>query len=179
MWTRRRVLLAAVVGLGGTLGGRLALADARAAIILVIRKQLSYLTIDEAGLQQFATDLAATGTYSHQKLKAVQAFAPLYGRVHFTGADSFSSAMRHGEERIISAFLLATDFFHNVPTKPQLCATCACTSRTRTSTPARRRSRCRWPRPEGHLAGDACLSQRSTTQLTPRLSDGVYPPIWK
>lgn len=113
MWTRRRVLLAAVVGLGGTLGGRLALADARAAIILVIRKQLSYLTIDEAGLQQFATDLAATGTYSHQKLKAVQAFAPLYGRVHFTGADSFSSAMRHGEERIVSAFLLATDFFHN------------------------------------------------------------------
>ncbi len=113
MWTRRRLLLAAVVGLGGTLGGRLALADERGAIVRVIRKRLWYLTVDEAGLQQFATALAASGTISRSKLKVIQTIGPIYGRLPDTGSDSLSTALRHGEDRIVSAFLLASDFFHN------------------------------------------------------------------
>jgi hypothetical protein len=107
------MLLAAVVGLGGVAGGRLALAEARAAIIMVVRKRLWYLTIDEAGLQQFAADLAATDSFAGYKLKALHTVGPLYRRLGFDGRGMVDMTVRHGEERIVSAFLLATDFFHN------------------------------------------------------------------
>ena len=113
MWTRRRMLMAAIAGFGAVAGGRLAIADARSAIIMVLRKRLWFLQLDEAGVQQFATDLAALSVVSEPKLKMIQATAPLYRRIDFTGRHSLAMALRHGEERIVSTYLLASDFFHN------------------------------------------------------------------
>ncbi len=107
------MIILALATLGGVAGGRLAMADARSAIITVLRKRLSYLQLDEAGVQQFATDLAAVQAISAPKLRMIQAVAPLYSRIEFTGRHSFAATMRHGEERIVSSYLLATDFFQN------------------------------------------------------------------
>jgi hypothetical protein len=113
MWTRRRMLLATLAGFGGLAAGRLAVADARSAIIMVLRKRLWFLQLDEEGVQQFATDLAELAVVSEPKLKMIQATAPLYRRIDFTGRHSVAMTLRHGEERIVSAYLLASDFFHN------------------------------------------------------------------
>ncbi len=113
MWTRRRILLATLAGFGGLAAGRLAVADARSAIIMVLRKRLWFLQLDEEGVQQFATDLAALGVVSEPKLKMIQATAPLYRRIDFTGRHSVAMTLRHGEERIVSTYLMASDFFLN------------------------------------------------------------------
>jgi len=113
MWTRRRMLLGTLAGFGGLAAGRLAIADARSAIIMVLRKRLWFLQLDEEGVQQFATDLATLGVVSEPKLKMIQATAPLYRRIDFTGRHSVAMTLRHGEERIVSTYLLASDFFHN------------------------------------------------------------------
>ena len=113
MWTRRRMLLATLAGFGGLAAGRLAVADARSAIIMVLRKRLWFLQLDEEGVQQFATDLATLGVVSEPKLKMIQATAPLYRRIDFTGRHSVAMTLRHGEERIVSTYLLASDFFLN------------------------------------------------------------------
>jgi hypothetical protein len=113
MWTRRRILLATLAGFGGLAAGRLAVADARSAIIMVLRKRLWFLQLDEEGVQQFATDLATLGVVSEPKLKMIQATAPLYRRIDFTGRHSVAMTLRHGEERIVSTYLMASDFFLN------------------------------------------------------------------
>lgn len=110
---RRRFLLSACVGAGALLGGRFALVEARAAILMIVRKRLGYLQLDEAGLQQFAADLAARQATSPLKLKALQTAAPLYRHLHVTGYSALATTLNHGEERIASAYLLASDFFHN------------------------------------------------------------------
>ena len=122
MWTRRRLIMAAVGGFGGLMAGRLAVVDARAGVVTVVRKRLFYLRLDEAGVQQFATELVAietgqaearTEAFSKVKLKMLQAAAPLYRRIDFTGRHSLAATMRRSEERIVSAYLLSTDFFQN------------------------------------------------------------------
>ena len=113
MWTRRRMLMTAIAGFGGLAVGRFAMADPRSAIITVLRKRLWFLQLDEAGVQQFATDLAGLAVFSEPKLKMIQATAPLYRHIDFTGRHSIAMGFRHGEERIVSTYLLASDFFLN------------------------------------------------------------------
>ena len=106
--TRRGLLFggAAVLGLAAL---RLGLSRPEDAVIAVLRKRLSYLQLDEASLGNFARDFAASGKMARGKLRLIAALAPLYQWL--PSDDSSPAAVRHGEERLVTAFLLSSDFF--------------------------------------------------------------------
>jgi len=110
MITRRYLLLSAIASLVGV---RFALSSDEAAIILVLRKRLDYLRLDEVGVRAFARDLAATHEISSGRLKLVDATGPIYRRFDATGMNILSKTVRHGEERIVTDYLLSSDFFNN------------------------------------------------------------------
>lgn len=108
--SRRGVLLggAAIVGLVAL---RLSLTRPEDAVVTVLRKRLSYLKLDDAGVLAFAKDFTAAGVMARNKLRVIAAMAPLYRWL--PADDSTPAAVRHGEERIVTAFLLSSDFFRN------------------------------------------------------------------
>src|SRR5208283_3515170 len=78
-------------------------------IVDVVRKRLSYLKLDEAGVQAFARDAVAVNLVASPKLRAFAAVGLLHANAQ---VDRFNiQAIRHGEERIVSSYLLSTDFF--------------------------------------------------------------------
>ena len=99
---------AAAVGLAAL---RLGLTQPEDAVVTVLRKRLSYLKLDEAGLRAFAHDYTAAGKMARGKLRLIAALAPLYRWL--PADDSTPTAVRHGEERVVSAYLLSSDFFVN------------------------------------------------------------------
>jgi hypothetical protein len=112
----KRRTIVGIAGLGvvaGVLGWRFAAARDRDAIIMVLRKRLAYLLLDQAGVEKFADDLAATHQVSSPRLHLLEAAEPLYMNVQFSGDGVISSGMRHAEERIVTLYLLSSDFFKN------------------------------------------------------------------
>jgi len=110
----RRSLLAGIGALGalGSLATlRLALAAPDAAVAAVIRKRLGYLRIDDATLAAFARDYTASAAIAPAKLRLIAALLPLYRRLPAETASPGS--IRYGEERIVTDFLLASDFFRH------------------------------------------------------------------
>jgi hypothetical protein len=113
---RRRGFLIGLGELGvlSAIGGwRVARTTPQEAIITVLRKRLDYLRLDEAGIRRFANDLVARGDVSPVRLRVLAAFAPLYNRLSLRGHTGWLQTVRHGEERVTTAFLLSSDFFKN------------------------------------------------------------------
>jgi hypothetical protein len=113
MPTRRQVLW----GIGSTLGvvsGVFAWRFVRSkdvdAVVMILRKRLHYLKLDEEGMQRFALDLSESKQVSTRKLRFIPAIGALYD--HLPDSRNFLlDAIRHGEERVVSSFLLSSDFF--------------------------------------------------------------------
>lgn len=85
-----------------------------AAIAMVIRKRLDYLKLDEAGVIAYANDLAAKHAIAGTRLHILNAIAPLYKHYSISAADNqLANTMRHGEDRIVSSYLIGSDFFIN------------------------------------------------------------------
>lgn len=105
--------LSGAVALAGLGAWRLVSTNQQEAMIAVLRKRLGYLRLDDADLRRFANDLVASGQLSPIRLKALAAFAPLYEHLSLTGHDLWLQAVRHGEERVTTAFLLSSDLFKN------------------------------------------------------------------
>jgi hypothetical protein len=76
-----------------------------------LRKRLGYLRLDETGVQQFAKDLAAKGQLSTLRLRLLPAAGPLYSDLALSGHSALENGIRHGEERVVTMFLLSSDFF--------------------------------------------------------------------
>jgi hypothetical protein len=114
---RRRGFLIGLGGLSvlaGVAGGwRAGRTTPQEAVITVLRKRLDYLRLDEDGVQRFADDLMARDLVSPVRLRALAAFAPLYNRLSMSGHEGWLQAVRHGEDRVATAFLLSSDFFKN------------------------------------------------------------------
>ena len=113
MVKRRGVLLglAALGGLAGIAAWRLARVTPEQAIAMVIHKRLAYLRLDAAGVQRFARELAARKEIANYKLRTVAAAGRLYSDIAYPGHDAVSNAIRAGEERIVTVYLLSSDFF--------------------------------------------------------------------
>lgn len=108
--SRRAVLFGGVAAIG-VVALRLGLSKPEDAVLTVLRKRLSYLKLDDAGLRAFASDFTASGTMARSKLRLIAAMAPLY---HWLPTDERApDAVRHGEERVVTAYLLSSDFFAN------------------------------------------------------------------
>jgi hypothetical protein len=109
---RRTFLLAGAGVLTAFVGGWRALASSQHEVVMqVLRKRLSYLRLDEAGLRRFAADMVARDIISPVRLHALGAMMPFYQHLALAGREGWLHSMRHGEERIITLFLMSSDFF--------------------------------------------------------------------
>ncbi len=113
MPTRRQFIDAMLGGLVVVSGWRYWRSNQEEAVLLVLRKRLDYLQLDPQGMRAFATDLVSQRLLSPIRLKLIGAVAPLYLRVGLNGHDALQATIRHGEERVVSSFLLSSDFFIN------------------------------------------------------------------
>jgi hypothetical protein len=112
---RRLFVISTVFGTIGLAAGlALRITSRESAVVAVLRKCLPYLQLDEGGVARFAKDIVAMRVISDWKLLVLDAAGPLYGRmIHRTDTDPLTSAIRHGEDRILTAFLISSDFFLN------------------------------------------------------------------
>jgi hypothetical protein len=110
---RRYFIAAGLAAVAGTLAVRFKLSTAETAIAKVVRKRLGYLDLDDAGVRQFARDLASRHSISGGRLKAMDIAGPLYTGFGFSHSNRIENAVRHGEERITSLYLMSSDFFVN------------------------------------------------------------------
>jgi hypothetical protein len=112
----RRQLLWGITGALGAVSGVFAWRFVRSsdteAIVMIIKKRLNYLILDDDNLRQFAKELSASNQVSAKKLRIVPMLGALYEYLPGSGNFIFD-ALRHGEERVVSSFLLSSDFFVN------------------------------------------------------------------
>jgi hypothetical protein len=110
---RRYFLLSGLAGACGLAGWRFASSSDQAAVAKVVHKRLSYLKLDPAGVQQFARDLTATRIISSARLHFIDAVGPLYTRPALSGDNRLDNTIRHGEDRVVTLYLLSSDFFQH------------------------------------------------------------------
>lgn len=112
--TQRRNFLIGLAGLG-VLGATLRWSGASLApedaVKTIIYKRLDYLTLDGAGVSQFAADYISAMNISSAKLRLIGAFAPIYRRLSSAPGHFLYRATRYGEERVVTRYLLSSDFF--------------------------------------------------------------------
>ncbi len=113
MITRRKLFLSGAAGVAALLTLRFRSATDQDAIVVVLRKRLSYLKLDDIGLRAFARDLAAKHEIASYRLRLIDAFAPLYANIKISGDNFIANTVRHGEEHIVTLYLLSSDFFVN------------------------------------------------------------------
>jgi hypothetical protein len=82
-------------------------------VAVIVFKRLDYLKLDEQGVRQFARDYAARHLISEGKLRMVAAAGLLYTHLPISGASFLTSGIHHGEDRIVTKYLLSTDFFQS------------------------------------------------------------------
>jgi len=111
---RRQIIAGAVVATVGVVGWRFVLSSDESAIVAVLRKRLDYLLLDNQGLHDYARDLVAEKIVSSGRLRFLDVAGPIY--THLAAPDyrnALTRELRHGEERVVSQYLLSSDFFPN------------------------------------------------------------------
>jgi hypothetical protein len=81
------------------------------AVEAVLFKRLSYLKLDRRGVRQFARDYTARNLMSARKLRALSASGWIYQRAPSSWLGCLMPSFPFGEERIVTLFLLSSDFF--------------------------------------------------------------------
>src|SRR5450631_276650 len=104
---RRTLLLSGLAGLCGLVGWRYARSSDEAAIVKVLHKKLSYLKLDEAGVQRFAHDQTMLHSVSSARLRTIDAAGPLYMHFALSADNKLDNAIRHGEDRVVTQYLLS------------------------------------------------------------------------
>lgn len=114
MLSRRKFLAAGVVTIAGLATIRYVRSSEESAIVSVLRKQLHYLDLDEEGMHSYARDLTSRKLVSRNRLRLIDVAGPLYADLVVpSGASLLMRSLRNGEERVISLYLLSSDFFIN------------------------------------------------------------------
>jgi hypothetical protein len=107
---KRRQVLVGIAGVA-VVGALATRASEESGIAAMIMKRLSYLKLDPSGVRQFARDFASRHVMSEGKLRVVSAAGPLYGWLPQRWAERLTPDVTYGEERVITLFLLSSDFF--------------------------------------------------------------------
>ncbi|MEP6883754.1 MAG: hypothetical protein ABJC66_03290 [Gammaproteobacteria bacterium] len=81
------------------------------AIVSIIKRRLNYLRLDAAGLRRFAATVAAEQSISGAKLRSLAASGPLAALLPLPGASSLVEQISHGADRLVTDYLLSSDFF--------------------------------------------------------------------
>jgi hypothetical protein len=84
------------------------------AIALMLYTRLHYLKLDAEGVQRFARDFALRNDLASTRLHLINALGPAYRILtNSPAASHIFAAVHHGEERIITNYLIGSDFFIN------------------------------------------------------------------
>jgi hypothetical protein len=110
---RRQLLAASIAGIVGLTTWRFFRSSDADAIVAVLRKRLDYLILDEQGLYAYANDLAARKIISSSKLRLLDVAGPIYTHLVPSHRNAAVRELQHGEERVVSLYLLSSDFFAN------------------------------------------------------------------
>jgi hypothetical protein len=110
---RRALLLGSLAGACVVAGLRFAFSSETASIAAILHKRLDYLKLDEAGVRRFAADLASLHAISSSRLRMISALGPVYARSDLMQHTFLSTGIHHGEERVVTSYLLSSDFFSN------------------------------------------------------------------
>ena len=110
---RRKLIIGSVAGAVALAGVRLGLASPEDAVARVLHKRLDYLQLDPAGVRHFAADVLQRGAVSNFRLMVIDFVGPLYTDTNVSPDGHYGSALRHGEDRVVSQFLISSDFFIN------------------------------------------------------------------
>jgi hypothetical protein len=108
---RRVFLVSAAAAFGVVIGWRLSSSRQQAAIAKVLYKRLDYLKLDEAGVRRFADDLSSHKVISSLRLRILDAAGELYTGTTPSPGGRIDRALRHGEDRIVTQYLISSDFF--------------------------------------------------------------------
>jgi hypothetical protein len=108
---RRTFLISGAAVLCGAVGWRFAISRDQSAIMKVLYKKLNYLKLDEAGVRQFASDLAARKDISSLRLHIIDAADGLYTHHSLAADNRVGLGIRHGEDRVVTQYLMSSDFF--------------------------------------------------------------------
>jgi hypothetical protein len=110
---RRTFLLSAAAAICAAIGWDFATSKDQAAIIKVLHKKLYYLRLDDAGVRRFAVDIDRLGIVSSLRLHTIDAADGLYTRHTLNPDHALGRALRHGEDRVVTQYLISSDFFSN------------------------------------------------------------------
>ena len=114
MPNRRQFLAAIAAGVTGLVTWRYLSSSEEGAIVEIVQKRLNYLKLDPNGVNRFARDLVERKIIFGRKLRLIDMAGPVYtGLSSHLGHNALSQNFKHGEERIVSMYLLSTDFFQN------------------------------------------------------------------
>ncbi len=100
-----------VVGAGFTAGSSVTNSSEAQGVVAIIFKRLGYLKLDRQGVLQFARDYTKQHLMSAGKLRALSAVRKLYLWVPQAWFNSLMPDIPLREERIVTTFLLSSDFF--------------------------------------------------------------------
>jgi hypothetical protein len=110
---RRKLIIGSIVAAVAVLGARLGLASPEEAVIRVLHKRLDYLKLDPDGVRRFAADVQQRKYISRFRLMVIDFAGPLYEDTNVSPDSGIGNAMRHGEEHVVTQFLISSDFFIN------------------------------------------------------------------
>jgi hypothetical protein len=110
---RRTFLISTTVGIVGLVGLRYGLSKPENAVAKVLYKRLPYLKLDAAGVRKFAADVSTRHVISTFRLSTIDTVGPLYTDASVSPNLKFGSVLRHGEDRIVTQYLISSDFFIN------------------------------------------------------------------
>jgi hypothetical protein len=80
----------------------------------IVFRRLDYLRLDEGGVRRFSRDLTKLDVVSESTMRILSGVWPLYSRFALSSGDyGVAHRLRHGEDRIVGAFLISSDFFIN------------------------------------------------------------------
>jgi hypothetical protein len=108
---RRVFLISAAAAVGTVIGWRLTGSRQQAAIAKVLYKRLDYLKLDAGGVRRFAEDLSSRKVISSLRLRILDAAGELYTGATPAAGGRIDRALRHGEDRIVTQYLISSDFF--------------------------------------------------------------------
>jgi hypothetical protein len=110
---RRKLIIGSIVAAVAVVGARLGLASPEDAVMRVLRKRLDYLQLDPDGVRRFAADVQQRKFISRFRLTAIDFAGPLYSEADVSPDGRFGSVLRHGEDHLVTQFLISSDFFIN------------------------------------------------------------------
>jgi hypothetical protein len=110
---RRTFLASAALTVAALAGLRIGMSSTEQAIAKILYKRLNYLKLDPDGVQRFAADLARLRAVSPTRLLTIDAVGPLYTHLGLSENNRVGLAIRHGEDRVLGAYLISSDFFIN------------------------------------------------------------------